>query len=1250
MKKVYLILMGMLLLVGHAWASAIWYVDVSATAGSHNGSSWTDAYTDLATAINAASDGDDIYVATGTYSIEASLPYRAVKIYGGFNGESGPADRAKVNNGKPWEFTNPTVIDATGWTAGADRIFADITAAATELLLDGLTFQNRECTEIAPLIYAHAGLVMQNCIVRNNKSTCSTSSGDGDGGIILLDAGLTGNFLIKDCKIASNEVVKRGTICIRGGTAATVHISGCELNNNKTRNGGAISLRSDAWVLVENTTMIANESTFEGGAIRQENGKLLLQNCVLAKNHANSSSYGHGAAIYKENGTLSIFNCVIADNTSNGSTTIGAALNGVANIYNTVFYNNSKGDVSGTQTTFYYNIIAPEPPFTAGGGNITSFTGSDLFTDAANGDYSTKPGSPAINAGKAVLRDKDNKPVPTWATTSIGLISEESYFRLLFPKRSENFVEDMGAGSNVEVKSIDKTKDEQLWTFIPVGKGYRIANKSTGRELTHSGKDSKFTAGASGSGRVFRIEATTGNHAGFWLLRTGDAFNIAFNKESSGALVSAWETVGSNNDDGNALAFVPETDPAIFTSVNSINFGNMIVNGANRRTSTSVWAYNFTSGSTIALTSNIVTVPSSSTTDDAGYAKLTFDLSFSPTESGDITDMITVSSGEVSTSINISGTAVDLYASEGDDEHWYYIRAAGTHKQDLVFHYNGDNKNIVYAEPVLNCAAQLWKILKTPTGNKIVNKADGGSLAHGDYVTGGSGGIFYSALTLKSDQVGNDKKNIFEIANDGTVKIHYLYPESGWRWIGHEDGKEIRNRESGYADLFKFVTPAAMHAESGHLTVSTAEKEWWYQIQFNRRAGESKVVQNNGVGNDLTQTASITDEKKTWWKIVETAGAFKIVAYDGSEFGFTGTTDADNMQAVAAGTGNSFYLRSSGGWWLEMEGAPVSGHIYANDRSGNQICLYGSDTNGNPITFIYKHTNWVIEADAKIQTSKLTTSDEIVFKSTDTTTGQLTAGDGIATTFQSPGKVKLVKTFKTDQWYPIGFPFEVDTDITIKYGTTTVAGVIYDGDKGLNGFHNNGTKGNFFVKKYDAGENYFVFDDEIAANTGYIVEFPKEEFGEATEVEVTFVSTTSPELKIGGTGTSISSAETNLSLVVNSNVSNISSFEDAMDYYQYESAANRFVRRNSTSLSTALKPFEAIVAVKTGTTVFRSSIGDGSSITAIRETLPKFNVREVRYYTLQGIRIDSPKENGVYIVKKTYVSGKTDVFKTIYKK
>lgn len=75
--------------------------------------------------INASADGDAIYMASGTYSLNTVVWNRAVNIYGGFNTTAPEADHASrvmsdnltVAGGsvaKRWDFKYPTIISHTG--------------------------------------------------------------------------------------------------------------------------------------------------------------------------------------------------------------------------------------------------------------------------------------------------------------------------------------------------------------------------------------------------------------------------------------------------------------------------------------------------------------------------------------------------------------------------------------------------------------------------------------------------------------------------------------------------------------------------------------------------------------------------------------------------------------------------------------------------------------------------------------------------------------------------------------------------------------------------------------------------------------------------------------------------------------------------------------------------------------------------------------------------------------------------------
>ena len=94
-------------------------------AGSKTGLDWSNASPDLQTMINASADGDAIYMASGTYSLNTVVWNKAVNIYGGFNSASPESnisnrvmsDNLTISGGSTsfaWDFKYPTIISHTG--------------------------------------------------------------------------------------------------------------------------------------------------------------------------------------------------------------------------------------------------------------------------------------------------------------------------------------------------------------------------------------------------------------------------------------------------------------------------------------------------------------------------------------------------------------------------------------------------------------------------------------------------------------------------------------------------------------------------------------------------------------------------------------------------------------------------------------------------------------------------------------------------------------------------------------------------------------------------------------------------------------------------------------------------------------------------------------------------------------------------------------------------------------------------------
>ena len=110
--------------------------------GANNGTSWADAYTDLQSALSAATNGDEIWVAAGTYKpttgTDRTLSFtlkNGVAIYGGFAGTE-----TLLTQRDP--AANVTVLSGAIGAAGiADNSYHVVTGGSTDntAVLDGFT-------------------------------------------------------------------------------------------------------------------------------------------------------------------------------------------------------------------------------------------------------------------------------------------------------------------------------------------------------------------------------------------------------------------------------------------------------------------------------------------------------------------------------------------------------------------------------------------------------------------------------------------------------------------------------------------------------------------------------------------------------------------------------------------------------------------------------------------------------------------------------------------------------------------------------------------------------------------------------------------------------------------------------------------------------------------------------------------------------------------------------------------------------
>jgi hypothetical protein len=400
------------------------YVKNSAT-GAGDGSSWTDAITDLQVAINLALDGDTIYVAAGTYlptqvlgtDLVRSVTFyinKPIVIYGGFSGDPGtegnPEDRnPKVHltklsgdTGVPGDETDNTfhivyfdhVSDSTRLDGFIIENGNNFNGPGFEGIGAGI-FNNAEAGRSHPVI---ANCVIQNCTAQETGGGMANYAGNGG----------KANPLILNCNFINNDGSGGGAITNyteTDGEANPVLIN-CQLigNSARTADGGAIS-------------SIAHSSL----------ASPVLINCVVTGNYNPTSgafqSFVTGTGAAKPQ----FINCAFSGNAGDGVRIVDlGSQTSTLTIRNSIFFGNTTGagiSVNGATVDAAYSVI----PFGFPGDHIIGLNPMFVLQppiDSAHiqGDLHLQEGSPAIDAGRnedlpgIVTGDVDGKPRKVNAT------------------------------------------------------------------------------------------------------------------------------------------------------------------------------------------------------------------------------------------------------------------------------------------------------------------------------------------------------------------------------------------------------------------------------------------------------------------------------------------------------------------------------------------------------------------------------------------------------------------------------------------------------------------------------------------------------------------------------------------------------------------------------------------------------------------------------------------------------------------
>ena len=347
------------------------YVNAASTAQNPDGKTWETAYPSLQPALSDSVEGDELWVAAGSYvgvGDEVAKLKDAMRIYGGFSGGENGLDQ------RDWK-KNPTIIDGDGMRR--------CVTAAEDCIVDGFTLTNGRVK------YAGGGMYFGtavNCVFTANSTTLEGHGGAMNGGTAV------------DCLFTGNS--SSGEYGVGGAVAFCTAIR-CVFRENAADSAGGAMWDGAATDCVFRDNVVTGTAG-DGGAICFGTAV----NCSFFNNAA-TDYWGVGGAAWMAAAT----NCLFVGNSAGWS--CGGLASGSAT--NCTFTGNTAplhGGLSGgtvTNCIVWGNSNDEPDPYTvvsfscmstvvAGEGNIT---GDPLFVDAPAGDFRLQPGSPCLNAGRA---------------------------------------------------------------------------------------------------------------------------------------------------------------------------------------------------------------------------------------------------------------------------------------------------------------------------------------------------------------------------------------------------------------------------------------------------------------------------------------------------------------------------------------------------------------------------------------------------------------------------------------------------------------------------------------------------------------------------------------------------------------------------------------------------------------------------------------------------------------------------------
>ena len=362
MKTFATLLASLLVLAFSQNIHAQTYVDHTAT-GNNDGTSWADAYTELADALDNYNSGDEIWVAAGTYlpqqpSAWPGAPennfyiYQDLKLYGGFAGtetmlsERDPAANVTILSGDLNGDDVPDDFETNREDNAINVVFVDtVITAAT--FIDGFTIRNGHAEGDTAIVHQTLG-----------------------GGIIAW-----GSPQIGQCRFTQNYANVGGGLYLRDETSVEASFTNCIFDNNASGDsgGGMIIVTGDSSkvVPINNCQFIGNKSARLAAGLGVAYSSVELTNCDFTQNTNEVAGGGIFFFVIEGEGDQYLFNLIDCDFDANVSGEGGAFY------YETNSDGNNNINITSCNFTGNQAVVSPQVEFPDGGALQFLFFGDD---------------------------------------------------------------------------------------------------------------------------------------------------------------------------------------------------------------------------------------------------------------------------------------------------------------------------------------------------------------------------------------------------------------------------------------------------------------------------------------------------------------------------------------------------------------------------------------------------------------------------------------------------------------------------------------------------------------------------------------------------------------------------------------------------------------------------------------------------------------------------------------------------------